>query len=76
MMRELDDVVLTADLPDKGLAKGDIGTVVLVHNHGEGFEVEFATLDGETVAVTTLLRNQVRPVKRREIAHARELAPA
>ncbi len=76
MIRELDDVVLTADLPEKRLAKGDIGTVVLVHNRGEGFEVEFATLDGETVAVTTLLCSQVRPVKRREIAHARELAPA
>lgn len=74
MIRELDDVVLTCHLPDQGLATGDIGTVVLVHNNGEAFEVEFATLDGETIAVATLLRRQVRPVQSREIAHARELA--
>jgi hypothetical protein len=76
MIRELDEVVLTCDLPSKGLAKGDIGTVVLVHQKGEGFEVEFMTLDGETVALETLLRNQVRPARKREIAHARELVPA
>jgi hypothetical protein len=29
------------------------------------------TLDGETVAVVSLLPSQVRPIGRREIAHAR-----
>jgi len=76
MIQELDEVVLACDLPDEGLAKGDIGVVVLVHNQGDGFEVEFMTLDGETVAIETLLSNQVRPIKKHEIAHARELAPA
>jgi hypothetical protein len=76
MIQELDEVVLACDLPEPGLAKGDIGVVVLVHNKGEGFEVEFMTLDGETVAVETLLRRQVRPIKKHEIAHARELVPA
>ena len=73
MIHELDEVVLTCDLPIAGLARGDIGTVVLIHNEGEGFTVEFMTLDGETIAVETLLRNQVRPIKKREIANAREL---
>ena len=59
MIQELDEVVLACDLPDQGLAKGDIGVVVLVHNQGDGFEVEFMTLDGETVAIETLLSNQV-----------------
>jgi hypothetical protein len=76
MIQELDEVVLTCDLPEQGLTKGDLGVVVLVHNQGEGFEVEFMTLDGETVAIETLLRNQVRPIKKHEIAHARELASA
>jgi hypothetical protein len=67
MIHELDDVILTCDLPDQGLERGDIGTVVLVHNQGEGFEVEFTALDGETVALTTLLRRQVRAVYEREI---------
>ncbi len=50
MIKELDRVVLTVDLPEHGLQEGDIGTVVLVHRGGEGYEVEFVALDGETVA--------------------------
>jgi len=73
MIRELENVVLTADLPEHGLCKGDIGTVALVHRGGEGFEVEFVALDGETVAVVSLLASQVRPIGEREIAHARKV---
>jgi len=60
MMKELDTVVLTADLPDHALIRGDLGTVALVHPGG-GYEVEFMTLDGETLAVVSLFPNQVRP---------------
>jgi len=74
MILEHDCVVLTADLPGEGLQAGDIGTVVHVHRGGEGYEVEFVTLDGETVAIATLLPVQVRPIRRRELAHVRELA--
>ncbi len=76
MIQELEDVILECDLPQHGLTRGDIGTVVLIHRGGEGYEVEFTTLDGETVAVVTLMAAQIRPVHRREIAHARELAAA
>lgn len=76
MIKEHDPVILTIDLPSEGLAAGDIGTIVHVHNGGEGFEVEFMTLDGQTVAVSTLLASQVRPVAGGEIAHARSLAAA
>jgi hypothetical protein len=70
MSKELDTVVLTEDLPAHGLKRGDIGTVVLVHGRS-GYEVEFMTLDGETIAVVSLSPRQVRPVGRREIAQAR-----
>ncbi|MCC7447508.1 MAG: DUF4926 domain-containing protein, partial [Anaerolineae bacterium] len=50
MIEELDSVVLTVDLPEHSLVAGDIGTVVLVHGKGEGYEVEFVTLDGQTIA--------------------------
>ena len=70
MMKELDPIVLTSDLPEFGLRVGDLGTVVLVYKYG-GYEVEFVTLDGETVAVVSLTPEQVRPVGHREIAHAR-----
>src|SRR5438552_10955983 len=46
MIKELDSVVLTTDLPEHGLARGDIGTVVLVHEGGKGCTVEFMTLAG------------------------------
>lgn len=70
MIRELDSVILTVDLPEHGLRKGDVGAVVLLHRGG-GYEVEFITLSGETVAVVSLSKEQVRPVGRREIAQAR-----
>jgi hypothetical protein len=69
-MQELDTVVLMTDLPEHGLKAGDLGTVVLVHKHS-GYEVEFMTLAGETVAVVSLPPDQVRPIGPREIAHAR-----
>lgn len=73
MIQELASVVLTDDLPAYGLKRGDIGTVVLIHRGGAGYEVEFVALDGETIAVVTVLASQVRPIGHREIAHARVL---
>ncbi|MFM9971375.1 MAG: DUF4926 domain-containing protein [Burkholderiales bacterium] len=75
MIEELDQIILACDLPEHQLTQGDIGHVVLVHNHGKGYEVEFMTLDGETVAVVTLDSVQVRPIGHGEIAHARGLSP-
>jgi ATP-dependent exoDNAse (exonuclease V) alpha subunit len=76
MIKEHDCVVLTANVPNEGLVAGDIGTIVHIHKGGEGYEVEFMTLTGETVAIITLLAGQVRPLNRRDLAHTRELAPA
>lgn len=74
MISELDVVVLTRDLPDYGLEAGDVGTVVMVHAERAGYEVEFMTLTGETVAVVTLPADAVRSIREREIAHARVVA--
>ncbi len=76
MIEELTSVVLTSDLPERDLQAGDIGTVVLVHQHGAGYTVEFMTLGGDTVAVVTLGADQVRAIRANEIAHVRELATA
>lgn len=75
MIHELDTVALTVDLPEHGLSRNDIGTVVLLHGD-KGYEVEFMTLQGDTVAVVTLLPDQVRPIGPREIANARSLQAA
>ena len=73
MINEHDIVVLTEDLTDEGLRAGDIGTVVHIHNNGAGYEVEFMTLAGQTIAVASLLPAQVRAVGRQDVAHVREL---
>ena len=74
MMKELDSVILTIDLPEHGLRLGDIGTVMLVHRNGAGYEVEFMALDGETIGVVSVLASQVRAIGHREIAHARPVS--
>ena len=74
MINEHDCVVLTDDIPAAGLEAGDMGTVVHVHKGGAGYEVEFMTLAGETVAVVTLRPAQLRSIEPRDIAHVRELA--
>jgi hypothetical protein len=74
MIKELDTVILTRDVPDQKLRKGDLGTVVLVHANDAAYEVEFVTLDGGSLAVVTLSADAVRAATSREIAHAREVA--
>ena len=38
MIAELDEIILDCDLPGHKLTRADLGTVVLVHNQGEGYE--------------------------------------
>ncbi len=73
MIGELDNVVLTVDLPEHRLRRGDVGTVVLLHGD-LGYEVEFVALNGETLAVVSLQRSQVRAIGPGEIANARSVA--
>jgi hypothetical protein len=74
MIKEMDPVVLTEGLPEYGLQIGDVGWVVMVHDKGAGYEVEFVTLSGDTISVVTIASSAVRPVRKREIAHARLVA--
>lgn len=73
MIKELDRIILTRDVPENNLKKGDIGTIVMIHNNGSGFEVEFNTLDGDTLTVVTLNSEDIREIRKREIAHVRVL---
>lgn len=76
MIKEHEYIVLLQDLPENNLKAGDIGTVVHIHKDGTGYEVEFMTLAGETVAIVTLLPAQLRPISRHDLAHVRELTTA
>jgi hypothetical protein len=53
-----DVVAITADLPDKGLLRGQVGTVVERLAPGV-FEVDFSDDQGHTYALTSLRENQL-----------------
>ncbi len=73
MFKEHERVVLTSDTAEEGLRVGDVGTIVHIHQHGEAFEIEFLTLDGDTAAIATVFPSQMRPVSNRDITHARHM---
>lgn len=76
MIRELDTVVLARDVQEHALKRDDIGVVVHCYEGNRAFEVEFVTGAGETIALLTLTREDIRPIGRKEILHVRELVPA
>ena len=71
-IKELDCVVLTADLPEEKLKAGDVGTVVHIYADGAAYEVEFVTLDGKTIAVATVESADLRPIGKGDVRHVRE----
>ena len=60
-LQVLDVVVLNENLPQHGLRRGDLGTVVDVYTP-DAIEVEFATASGRTQALVTLPPSAVREV--------------
>ncbi len=76
MIKEIDTVVLTRDFPEYGLSHGDIGVVVHCYKGDTAYEVEFVTGKGETLAVVTLEKNDVRPMLPNEILHVRKIKAA
>jgi len=74
MIKEHEDAILETNLPEYGLIKGDIGTVVDVYKGGEGYAVEFMTLNGETIAVVTLRADQIRSVNKHDMPNARVMS--
>jgi hypothetical protein len=73
MIKELDLVVLTHDIENHGLKSGDVGTVVHCYSDKVGFEVEFVTAEGKTLAVLTLTEEDTRTFKNAEILHTRNI---
>lgn len=73
MYREHELVVLARDVPADGLIAGDVGTVVGVYGNG-GYEVEFPTAGGHTLAVATLGESDIRPRAQDETLHVRAVS--
>ncbi|CAN5670546.1 MAG: DUF4926 domain-containing protein [Actinomycetota bacterium] len=74
MIEEFEKVALTRDMPEENLVAGDAGTVVHIYEGGKGYEVEFFSLSGRTLAVSTVVAEDVRPVGDEDITHARTRA--
>lgn len=71
----LQSVVLARDIPEQGLRRGDLGTVVERYEP-DGVEVEFVTGSGKTQAVLTLSVDDVRPIEERDVIAVRPLDEA
>jgi hypothetical protein len=73
-------VVLTTDLPEDRLQTGDVGVVVEHYrprgDAPEGYEVEFFSATGETVAVVSLPATSLRAAGATEVLSVRGLARA
>ena len=72
MINELDLIVLTHDIPEHGLQRDDVGTVVHVYDQHAAYEVEFVTAEGRTVALLTLTPKDIRPMAAGEMLRVRE----
>ena len=73
MIALFEEAVLLINLPEHHLVDGDVGVVVMIHDGGKGYEVEFMTREGRTIAVETLMADQIRAIGNRDIWHVREL---
>lgn len=70
--KPLDTVVLTRDLPDTGLCKGDLGAIVEIHEP-DNLEVEFVTASGLTKALVTLSATDVRAINDTDLIAVRTI---
>jgi hypothetical protein len=73
MIRELDTVILSRDLKEYGLIRGDVCAIVHCYADNKAFEVEFVAGEGKTIAVVTLSESDIRPMQGSEILHVRSL---
>lgn len=69
----LDVVMLTEDVPEHNLKRGETGTVVEILADGEAFEVEFSDDDGQMYKCTSFLASQLtvlqeKPLKKNAAA--------
>jgi Domain of unknown function (DUF4926) len=58
--RDLDSVQLRADLPDRDLKAGEVGTIVHVFDTADAYLVEFINEDGSTKVEVELTPDQLR----------------
>lgn len=60
MFKELEIVELAHDIEEYNLKEGIRGTIVEIYKDGKAYEVEFVAPDGKTIALLTLMPNDIR----------------
>ena len=73
----LQEVALTRDIPEKGLKKGDVATVVehyQVPGKEDGYSLEVFNALGDTIAVVTVPESLIEALKEDEVFSVRSLA--
>ena len=77
-IKEHSYAVLTRDVPEEGLRRGDVGVVVDIHREADGkvvgYTLETFTIEGESVAVVSVLAEAVRPTTAADVTTARQVA--
>ena len=73
------EAVLTHDLPEHNLRRGDV--VVIVDHHvardgTEGYSIEVFNATGDTIAVASVPEDHLEPLRSDEVLCARVLQPA
>ncbi|MBA3649551.1 MAG: DUF4926 domain-containing protein [Chitinophagales bacterium] len=75
MIQEFERIVLTENLPGTPFIKGDVGTIVMIHENGKGYEVEFFAADGSTLGVETVEAYQIISAKNvKKVLHINDVA--
>jgi hypothetical protein len=71
-------VALKTDVPENGLRRGDLATIVEYHEglpgQEPGYSLEVFNAVGDTVAVIALGESEIEPLSAKEILHVRPLA--
>lgn len=73
------EIVLTKDIFEKGLRKGDVATIVECHHISDGengYSIELFNALGNTITVVTLPESAIKPLTEHEIFSVRSLAAA
>jgi len=70
-------VSLAENIPEYGLHKGDLATIVERHEGTSGketgYSLEIFNAVGETIAILVVEESKITPVKENEILHVRRL---
>lgn len=70
-------IALVWDIPEEGLKRGDVATIVEHHpvaNGEDGYSLEVFNALGSTVAVVTVPESALQPLSENEVLSVRSLA--